>query len=594
MTISMTSLFLRHFLVLLGLTLGSAAPLWAAQTFYVGLNGNDSASGLSQNAPFLTVQHAADVVGAGDTVLVLPGVYHERVVIRRGGRQDAPITFRALQNGTATLNGAWRDMEAGRVPWKPVEAGIFVAEMPWQAYWVTAGPGDGVRDRCLVQYESLDGLRAWKLYGKDAPREGFYYDFANKRLYLHLRDGADPRAQTVRVNTKVGTPRWTLSTMPNDGANIRITGGASYVVVDGFRLILGETAGVLLEDAPHATVRNCFINGSMYGVFAPEGDSSHALIERVCYHNFPQHTWVAQDGRERAWRGIYRWHAGLAPDGSGLMVDRACRQLASGLRLQTDHFTVRDCHLSECFDGMSFATWHPRSGWNSEVHNNLIEGCADDGVEFDCHGINLRFHHNRINGCYIIFSFAPVITGPLFVYRNVSYSGPQDGNGTLLKFGNYPPTGRLAGLRLFHNTLISDSTVGTSWWAGEGEKYADMLAANNILMMNRTSRSWYFGAPEAARRNLIVAREHRNGESAVKPAGSTNFLAPAPLLKDPSGGDFTPLENSPALDAGVFLEGFSTGFFGAAPDVGAIERGGEVEVFGPRALTELVPIAPRL
>ncbi len=50
---------------------------------------------------------------------------------------------------------------------------------------------------------------------------------------------------------------------------------------------------------------------------------------------------------------------------------------------------------------------------------------------------------------------------------------------------------------------------------------------------------------------------------------------PAPYLRDPSSFDFSPLKDSPLVDAGVVIPGYTDGFKGAAPDLGAYELGGE-------------------
>jgi len=55
-------------------------PLVEAATYYVALSGNDANSG-AQTAPWRTIQKAADVAGAGDTVLIGPGNYGECVKI---------------------------------------------------------------------------------------------------------------------------------------------------------------------------------------------------------------------------------------------------------------------------------------------------------------------------------------------------------------------------------------------------------------------------------------------------------------------------------------------------------------------------------
>jgi hypothetical protein len=74
-------------------------------TYYVATNGNDGNSG-SSDAPWRTVQHAADTAAAGDTVMVHGGVYSEHVTFSRSGSADAGyITFRSVPGEVATLDG---------------------------------------------------------------------------------------------------------------------------------------------------------------------------------------------------------------------------------------------------------------------------------------------------------------------------------------------------------------------------------------------------------------------------------------------------------------------------------------------------------
>ena len=55
----------------------------------------DSNAG-TEERPFKTVQHAADMAKPGDTVYVMTGKYDERVKVRTGGAEGQPITFRAM------------------------------------------------------------------------------------------------------------------------------------------------------------------------------------------------------------------------------------------------------------------------------------------------------------------------------------------------------------------------------------------------------------------------------------------------------------------------------------------------------------------
>lgn len=82
-------------------------------TYYVSPSGSNLNRG-TEEAPFRTIQKAADVVSPGDTVIVKPGVYTDEhecgaadalVCIHRGGTASAPVTFRALVPRAAKLDG---------------------------------------------------------------------------------------------------------------------------------------------------------------------------------------------------------------------------------------------------------------------------------------------------------------------------------------------------------------------------------------------------------------------------------------------------------------------------------------------------------
>ena len=81
-----------------------------AATYYVSPSGNDSSSG-SVNAPFRSIQKAADIVNPGDTVIVKNGVYTDTngdgmiVNLNREGTSSNWITFKSENKWGAVLNG---------------------------------------------------------------------------------------------------------------------------------------------------------------------------------------------------------------------------------------------------------------------------------------------------------------------------------------------------------------------------------------------------------------------------------------------------------------------------------------------------------
>jgi hypothetical protein len=79
----------------------------AAATYYVDRNhplASDANPG-SQSLPWLTIQHAAQVAVAGDTVIVKTGNYPERVVPAHSGSPGSPITFRAEPRRSVSMYG---------------------------------------------------------------------------------------------------------------------------------------------------------------------------------------------------------------------------------------------------------------------------------------------------------------------------------------------------------------------------------------------------------------------------------------------------------------------------------------------------------
>ncbi|MBK7629162.1 MAG: right-handed parallel beta-helix repeat-containing protein [Ignavibacteriales bacterium] len=71
-------------------------------TYYVSVNGNNNNNGLSVSTAFATIQHAANIVSAGDSILILSGSYMG-FDIRTSGTQAQPIVFKTLSNDV-TIN----------------------------------------------------------------------------------------------------------------------------------------------------------------------------------------------------------------------------------------------------------------------------------------------------------------------------------------------------------------------------------------------------------------------------------------------------------------------------------------------------------
>ena len=78
----------------------------APTTYYVATTGSDGNPGTLAE-PWGTIQHAADNMSAGDTVLVRGGIYEEAVTINvSGSAVDGDVIFRSYAGETAVLDGS--------------------------------------------------------------------------------------------------------------------------------------------------------------------------------------------------------------------------------------------------------------------------------------------------------------------------------------------------------------------------------------------------------------------------------------------------------------------------------------------------------
>jgi hypothetical protein len=80
-------------------------------SFYVGPSGSDQNTGRTPDQPFQTIQHAIDLAGPGDTIVLAAGVYLQDVVSRRAGTASAPITIKGPADAVVKGGGKKRIVE---------------------------------------------------------------------------------------------------------------------------------------------------------------------------------------------------------------------------------------------------------------------------------------------------------------------------------------------------------------------------------------------------------------------------------------------------------------------------------------------------
>lgn len=96
----------KHVLLVLAVALFAMPPIpLLAGTYYVSTTGSDANDG-SLSSPWLTIQHAVDSVGPGDTIYVRAGVYNELVEFNNSGSAAGGyITLQNYDGETPLIDG---------------------------------------------------------------------------------------------------------------------------------------------------------------------------------------------------------------------------------------------------------------------------------------------------------------------------------------------------------------------------------------------------------------------------------------------------------------------------------------------------------
>ncbi|PWJ42851.1 right-handed parallel beta-helix repeat-containing protein [Sediminitomix flava] len=135
------------------------------QSIYVSKSGNDTNSG-TKEAPFLTINKAAQVAKAGDEVIVGEGIYREWIKPLRGGTsEDNRIIYRAADGADVKILGSeeakgWKNENAE--VWKiKLQDSFFGEDNPFKKLIK--------HDEFVTADESGDGW-GWLKYGRKAHR----------------------------------------------------------------------------------------------------------------------------------------------------------------------------------------------------------------------------------------------------------------------------------------------------------------------------------------------------------------------------------------------------------------------------------------
>ena len=243
-----------------------------------------------------------------------------------------------------------------------------------------------------------------------------------------------------------------------------------------------------------------------------------------------------------------------------------------------------------------------------DAYGNEVTSAYDNALELDAMTGNGRAFRNRFTNVFAPLSFQPIYGGPMYAFRNVVINVVDEqmklhGLGT----GQEP-----SGIFAFHNTFVSSAhamhvaTTATTHYvtlqnnlfvgpsAPDAGRTCDWDAPRDNAFVDYDGwfpqGEFFFFASGASLRYPNFAAMvaggiyEANGVLLTAPIFASGLTAPSSYMTALASPDVTLDGASNAIDRGAILANVNDGFMGTGPDLGALERGCAIPIYGPRPI----------
>ncbi|MFC2172304.1 right-handed parallel beta-helix repeat-containing protein [Acidobacteriota bacterium] len=508
-----------------------------ASSYYVSPTGSGAACTFDTPC---ALRDGLGFAGPGDEVVLRGGVYYDgEIDLPRSGTAGAPIVIRGQAGETAILDGS----DQTDFAWAPISpVGHQTTINVPDTHLVLAG---GER---LYPYQDLQEMQnmSWAI-------PGFYVDGTD--LYVRLWAFDDPNDAVMTVSRY----------------NYAFTVEQDYIYFIDLTLRYygqGSWAKALyFNNANDNLVQDCrfIINDLGIGIKR----DSHRNVFQDCEFYDTTFMWP--------WDAV---KAGAALETGGIRLYDPMTGRGTVIRRNTFH---------DYFDGFGVCPSNTADVTNeTDVYENDIYNCGDDGVETDGQCSNVRIWGNTFRNVLIGISVAPVYQGPVYAIRNLIYdtgAGNSVYTGGPFKFNS--GYGRSGTIYLFHNTSDAVRAANNSLYIRSPGSWDLIYARNNIWSATEYAISnantgqpvdldyddlyttlanelaWWDGLPD---RHLRTFADFLNATGQ-----ESNGLNVPPGFADPAIADYTLSATSLVIDQGLVIPGINDDYHGSAPDMGAFE-----------------------
>jgi len=396
-----------------------------SSSVYVSKQGSDWNGGRTAATALATIQSALDQARPGDQILVGPGTYYERLHLRKGGTEIAPVSVVATTPGSVIISGKLPEDVPREWAWRDDGRGIYSTAIRHPVYRLNHGSLTCFR----VPWGGLAALR------DITSRPGAWSAFCEEkgRLYVYLKGGKHPALEELSTHRPAPAPReW------GEFKSATLWVEADHVRLDGLQFDFGIGAAVNIWNAEHVEFNDCVFSGCTFGVKCSGGTkpSRHIRIVNCLYHNYPQYHWHKD---WLTWGEVYAAYA------------------SSTLASSTDApLLIQECLVTHSGDALRISPHAGQGTASAMIDGNQIAYCTDDAIEFDGDGSQIDVRNNLVHEAHQNLGFSPVGVGPITVQHNL-FAHLQDGiNGSQIKLINNKPGERIRNISIRDNVFIGD------------------------------------------------------------------------------------------------------------------------------------------
>ncbi len=425
----------------------------------------------------------------------------------------------------------------------------------------------------------------------------------------------EPGSMTTRLSygNLTGTPE---AYVLIDGTNetIHIDDGSvqcirlidcAYVIIRGYTMTNAAESAIRLFGSHHIVIENCDISdwgeedipgtgfgvGYQAGIYAGANHAYSCVFQRNKIHHPKWDT--------NSWAELHdpnsdpENHSNYHPDGPQGIALGECN-IGNNVIRYNEMWSDEEHYFNDILGLWANGSYAGFPGPDSDIYNNYLANCFDDGIETEGCNTNVRIWNNYIEEVFIGIGNAASSIGPLYVWRNVSgraysHQGSVYGDyGGFLKMGFANSIDWMTGhMYVFNNTILQPNDhgcggLGTSYGSNRYIKHCTTL--NNILQVRSSTNNSI--STEADNVDNSYDYDLTNhpipiGQEGNGITGEPTYSIGAPTFDFASKmGDFQLSTASLGYDDGVVIPNFCDSYMGEAPDMGAHENGWDAFEYG--------------